>query len=94
MDAQTEIDIERVNQLANQAEVELELSNWSGARLYLLRAMPLIGGIPDSEVAREKLRFDRAALQSLIDQIADEERREGGASGTGMQFSTTPTQNT
>jgi len=71
-----------VNSYVEAAITAIEASDWATARRKLLAAKAALVALPDAAKSGETLEWDRGAIDELIRQVNDEERRQSPSRNT------------
>ncbi len=80
--------VTEINTLVDAAVTFMSDGNWAAARAKLIAASAGIATRPDTRHGEAELKYDRRAVNELIEQVNREARRVAGAAGS--QLTTTP----
>jgi hypothetical protein len=72
-----------VNTYVDAANTAMDTEDWNTALRKLLQAKAALSGLPDSKQGNEELRWDRSAIDGLINQVKDQQGATAAAGITG-----------
>ena len=76
--------VTEINTLVDAAVVFMAAGNWAAARAKLIAASAGIATRPDTRHGEAELKYDRRAINELIEQVNREARRVAASAGSSL----------